>query len=123
MPPARGEGAIHAIQDAVKLSKILAGADKTDVGSYNEKLNGWQEEVVATGHESILAGRRVLEFAKKAAAAAAAAAANGGGAGGPPAGAGGPPGGGFKNPPPKCWGHSTRMVDELPLLGITVAED
>ncbi|KAM7202924.1 FAD-dependent urate hydroxylase [Naviculisporaceae sp. PSN 640] len=120
MPPARGEGAIHAIQDAVKLSKILAAAD------HKEKLNEWQQQVVATGHESILAGRRVLEFAKKAAAAAAAAA-NGQAAGGPPGGAGGlpdgPPGGGFKPPPPKCWGHSTRMVDELPPLSITIAED
>ncbi|KAM7210958.1 early conidial development-2 protein [Rhypophila decipiens] len=138
MPPARGEGAIHAIQDAIKLSKIISAADKTDFDSFKEKLNEWQQEVVATGHESILAGRRVLEFAKKAAAAAAAAAAGGGppggvggaggspggaGAGGPPGGAGGPPGGGFRPPPPKCWGHSTKMVDELPPLGITIAED
>lgn len=118
---------MHAIQDAVKLGKLLAAADKTsDYAAFQVKLNEWQQEVVATGHESILAGRRVLEFAKKAAAAAAAAAKTGGGGGAAiPTGngTGGPPGGGFKPPPPKCWGHSTRPVDELPPLGITIAED
>lgn len=120
MPPARGEGAIHAIQDAVKLAKLLSTTDKTDFASFKTALNEWQQEVVAKGYESILAGRRILAGAKAAAAAAGASRGSPPG-GGPPGGAGGPPGG-FKPHAPKCWGHTTSMIDEVKPLGITIAE-
>ncbi|KAK3314161.1 hypothetical protein B0H66DRAFT_372723 [Apodospora peruviana] len=98
MTPAQGEGAIFAIKDAVALSKVLAEADKTDVAALKTKLNDFQQDIVAKGHEAIMQGRAFLAQAGK-------------------------PQPGAKPKPPKAWGYETKMIFELKPLPITIAED
>ncbi|KAK3984089.1 FAD-dependent urate hydroxylase [Cladorrhinum sp. PSN332] len=60
MTPVRGDGAIHAIRDAVALSKVLAKSDTADMEATKAALDVVQKEIIAKGLESIKMGRAVM---------------------------------------------------------------
>lgn len=49
MPPFRGEGGCHAMQDALNLARAVETMDKADRASVVEGLGAYQEEMLARG--------------------------------------------------------------------------
>ncbi|KAK0610601.1 hypothetical protein B0T17DRAFT_621069 [Bombardia bombarda] len=92
MTPARGEGAIFAIKDAVQLGKVIASSDRTDLISLRTALDEYQKDILEKGYESILLGRDTLPKARTGA------------------------------ERPKAWGHEMRPLAELKPLPIKIAE-
>ncbi|KAK4164788.1 FAD-dependent urate hydroxylase [Cladorrhinum sp. PSN259] len=59
MTPIQGNGAIHAIQDAVAVSKVLTKIDTADMTAARSALDELQKEVIRRGLESIRVGRAI----------------------------------------------------------------
>lgn len=49
MPPFRGEGGCHAMQDALNIARAVEKMDKSDRASIVEGLRAYQEEMLARG--------------------------------------------------------------------------
>ncbi|KAK0671566.1 hypothetical protein QBC41DRAFT_54960 [Cercophora samala] len=61
MTPARGEGAVVAIRDAIQLSKVLGTINTADETSFKMTLQGFQQDVVMKGFEAIQGAREAFE--------------------------------------------------------------
>ncbi|KAK4675949.1 hypothetical protein QC764_507720 [Podospora pseudoanserina] len=61
MTPARGEGAVVAIRDAVQLSKVLRTIDTSDEASLKSTLQDFQQDVLTKGFEAIRGAREAFE--------------------------------------------------------------
>lgn len=53
MPPFRGEGGCHAMQDALNLARAVERMDKMDRASVVEGLRAYQEEMLARGNQAV----------------------------------------------------------------------
>ncbi|EDO64978.2 FAD/NAD(P)-binding domain-containing protein [Neurospora crassa] len=90
MTPARGEGANHAIKDAVGLSKLLAENKDQPIDILRQKLDELQRSLVSEGNQAILLARQVMAKARQR----------------------------ERVEKPMVWGHEVKIVDEavpLPL--------
>ncbi|KAK4198297.1 hypothetical protein QBC40DRAFT_331621 [Triangularia verruculosa] len=61
MTPARGEGAVVAIRDAVHLSKILSTIDTTDQATFKKTMQDFQKEVLTKGFEAVRGALEAFE--------------------------------------------------------------
>ncbi|KAK4171811.1 hypothetical protein QBC36DRAFT_198492 [Triangularia setosa] len=61
MTPARGEGAVVAIRDAVQLSKVIGTIDTTDHASFKKTMHDFQNDVLTKGFEAIRGAREAFE--------------------------------------------------------------
>ncbi|KAI1331017.1 putative monooxygenase [Xylariaceae sp. FL0255] len=52
MPPFRGEGAFHAVTDALNLARAIATVDKDDTASIKAAFGPYQEEMLERGREA-----------------------------------------------------------------------
>ncbi|KAK3490057.1 hypothetical protein B0T13DRAFT_405495 [Neurospora crassa] len=90
MTPARGEGANHAIKDAVGLSKLLAENQDQPIDILRHKMDELQRSLVSEGNQAILLARQVMAKARQR----------------------------ERVEKPMVWGHEVKIVDEavpLPL--------
>ncbi|KAK3486764.1 uncharacterized protein B0T23DRAFT_447921 [Neurospora hispaniola] len=90
MTPARGEGANHAIKDAVGLSKLLAENKDQPIDILRQKMDELQRSLVSEGNQAILLARQVMAKARQR----------------------------ERVEKPMVWGHEVKIVDEavpLPL--------
>jgi 2-polyprenyl-6-methoxyphenol hydroxylase-like FAD-dependent oxidoreductase len=56
----RGEGGIHAIQDALSLSTLLDNAQDGDVGALKAALDGYQKEMIERGSDAVRRSRGAM---------------------------------------------------------------
>jgi hypothetical protein len=56
----RGEGGVHAIEDALKLSQVLGHLDVTDANEIATAVAGYHVEVLARGVEAVKKSRAVM---------------------------------------------------------------
>ncbi|KAK0714417.1 hypothetical protein B0T21DRAFT_387121 [Apiosordaria backusii] len=61
MTPARGEGAVVAIRDAVQLSKVLSTIDTTDPAAFKKTMQDFQKEVLTKGSEAVQAASEAFK--------------------------------------------------------------
>lgn len=87
---ARGEGANHAIKDAVGLSKLLAENKDQPIDILRQKMDELQRSLVSEGNQAIQLARQVMAKARQR----------------------------ERVEKPMVWGHEVKIVDEavpLPL--------
>ncbi|KAI0475533.1 putative monooxygenase [Xylariaceae sp. FL0804] len=60
MAPFRGEGGMHALEDALRLGKALGRVDMNETGSVEKELSAYQEEMLSRGVRAVRSSRDAL---------------------------------------------------------------